>query len=226
LSPWTRRIDQRAGTGAAANARRTERIERASPAVCVGPGVSSRSGDTPRRRGSVAQPKERPCPHRPYQFIAIAGMIARSFTEQAIGRGADRGRASDLAWVEVLEGVERMFRCGQDTRRRRPGFRPDRGLPGHRRPSASMSRCLPQVDHEPAHGTWICGVGAQFDSRQVADAKRGGSRDPPLFLATDQLRSVVHIAHPTHAATTRHGGSLLLRLLRDHRLGGHQQTGY
>ena len=55
------------------------------PAVCVAPGASFRSGDTPRRRGSVAQPKERPCPHRPYQFIAIAGMIARSFTEQTIG---------------------------------------------------------------------------------------------------------------------------------------------
>ena len=55
------------------------------PAVCVAPGASFRSGDTPRRRGSVAQPKERPCPHRPYQFIAITRMIARSFTEQAIG---------------------------------------------------------------------------------------------------------------------------------------------
>jgi hypothetical protein len=21
----------------------------------------------------------------------------------------------------------------------------------------ALSRCLPQVDHEPAHGTWICG---------------------------------------------------------------------
>ena len=85
------------------------------------------------------------------------------------GRGADRGRASDLAWVEVLEG-------------------------------------------------W------NADGRQVADPKRGGSSDPP-FLATDQLRSVVHVAHPTHAATTRHSRSFLLRFLRDHCLGGHQQTG-
>ena len=92
--------------------------------------------------------------HRPHDRT----QLHRTGYRPPRGRGADRGRASDLAWVEVLEGVERMFRCGQDARRRRAGYPTrSRGSPGQRRPSASMSRCLPQVDHEPAHGTWICG---------------------------------------------------------------------
>ena len=72
------------------------------------------------------------------------------------------------------------------------------------------------------HGTWIFGF--DWRDRQVAYAKGADLAIHPSFC-TDQLRSVVHIAHPAHASTTRHSGSLLLRLLGDHRLGGHQQTG-
>ena len=92
--------------------------------------------------------------HRPHDRT----QLHRTGYRPARGRRANRGRAGDLAWVEGLEGVERMIGAARTPAGGVQAIRPDiEGSPGQRRPSASMSRCLPQVDHEPAHGTWICG---------------------------------------------------------------------
>ena len=104
------------------------------PAVCVAPGASFRSGDTPRRRGSVAQPKECPCPHRPYQFIAIARMIARSFTEQAIGHpeGEALTEAARAIWrgSRFLRGWNACFGAARTLAGGVQAIRPDPRLAG------------------------------------------------------------------------------------------------
>ena len=89
-------------------------------------------------------------------------MIARSFTEQAIGHpeGDALTEAARAIWrgSRFLRGWNACFGAARTLAGGVQAIRPDiEGSPGQRRPSASMSRCLPQVDHEPAHGTWICG---------------------------------------------------------------------
>src|SRR5271166_1278349 len=62
--------------------------------------------------------------------------------------------------------------------------------------------------------------------RRHAPSKKGRTfRSAPLSCS-DELRSVVHVAHPAHPTTRRHRRALLLRPLGHHRLGGHQQPSH
>jgi hypothetical protein len=62
----------------------------------------------------------------------------------------------------------------------------------------------------------------QLTRPAIHPSKEGRTfRSAPLSCS-DELRSVVHIAHPAHTTTWRHRRALLFGLLGDHRLGGHE----
>ena len=116
----------------------------------------------------------------------------------------------------------RSSHCGTNS----PGAAPGRNAAPIR--DASPYQAQPKVGHLDAdrRSGWRSGddMALMFGAvRPDARTKKGGPCGPPSLVCSDGLRSEVHVAHATHtAATRRHRRCLLLRLLRDHRLGGHQ----